>query len=169
MSSSTSVVYHPERYAAYVPLADVKAKAMNSNPTRIQHNGSNKPDKGQATVEFALVIVVLMALLFGIIEVSRLIFINAEIDNAAREGARYAAIVPGADNAGLIAVINSKLSLADHSAVSAPGPTYPDGGRCTFCRVTVDITYQWTSLVPILKLGPLTLHSTATRLIETGN
>jgi Flp pilus assembly protein TadG len=145
-------------------LSRYKAKTRESYPTK-----AAKP--GQATVEFALVIVVLMLLLYGIIEVSRLIFINAEIDNAAREGARYAAIVPGASHDGLITTVDGKLTLADRSAVSVQGPNYPSSGglRCTFCPVTVTVTYQWTSLVPFLRLGPLTLHSTATRLIETNN
>src|SRR5690348_904453 len=120
---------------------------------------SRRPPKarGQATVEFALVLTVLILLIYGVVEVSRLVFINSEIDNAAREAAHYASLVPGATNSELLSVVDSKLALADHNAVSVAGPTYAGGGaRCTFCTMTVTVDYQWTTLVPILKLGPLT-------------
>ena len=50
--------------------------------------------KGQSTVEFALVAFILVAMLYGIIKVSRLIYINAAVDNGAREGAHYASLNP---------------------------------------------------------------------------
>src|SRR5947209_20051521 len=68
-----------------------------------EHNMSIKPHcgsrrgPGQATVEFALLMVVLFALLYGILEIGRLLFINAELDNAAREGVHYASRHPAAN------------------------------------------------------------------------
>jgi Flp pilus assembly protein TadG len=123
---------------------------------------------GQATVEFALVLTVLVLLIYGVLEVSRLVFINSEVDNAAREATRYAALTPGATQAALVSVVNSKMALGDPNSVTVTGPNYPDGpgNRCNFCRVQVTVTYQWTTLVPILRLGPLLLHSTSTALIE---
>ena len=62
-------------------------------PARIDDSLSgNRP--GQAAVEFALVFIVLVAVIYGILEISRLIFINAELQNAAREASRYAARHP---------------------------------------------------------------------------
>lgn len=51
----------------------------------------HKAKRAQAMVEFMLVIPVLIALLYGIIEVSRLIFIFASVANASRSAARYGA------------------------------------------------------------------------------
>jgi hypothetical protein len=51
----------------------------------------NKSRRAQAMVEFMLALPVLVALLYGIIEVSRLIFIFASVANASRQAARYGA------------------------------------------------------------------------------
>ena len=49
--------------------------------------------RGQAIVEFALVLMILMVVLVGILEVGRLMFMYAAINNASREAARYASAV----------------------------------------------------------------------------
>lgn len=54
--------------------------------------------RGQAMVEFALVAPIFFAMLFGIIELGRAVYYIQTVNNAAREGARYA-IVHGGDSA----------------------------------------------------------------------
>jgi len=54
-----------------------------------------KKEKGQALVEFALTAILFLFLIFGIIEVGRLIFSVAAIRTAAREGARYGSAAGG--------------------------------------------------------------------------
>ena len=49
-----------------------------------------KTERGQALVEFAIVSIVLLLILFLIIEVSRVLWAWITVQNAAREGARYA-------------------------------------------------------------------------------
>ena len=49
--------------------------------------------RGQAIVEFALVLMVLMVVLVGILEVGRLMFMYAAVNNASREAARYASAI----------------------------------------------------------------------------
>jgi Flp pilus assembly protein TadG len=48
--------------------------------------------RGQALVEFALVLPVFLILLFGIIDIARLVFLASALNNGAREGARFAAV-----------------------------------------------------------------------------
>ena len=124
--------------------------------------------RGQSTVEFALVFMLMMVVIVGVLEASRLVFINAEIDNAAREGARYAALSPSVNTGSLRNAISSKLALTNLAEVTITGPTYSPtaGQRCAFCRVSVTVSYQWQTSVPFLNLGPVTLQSTATTLIE---
>lgn len=50
-----------------------------------------RQDRGQSTVEFALVLPVLVAVVFGIVDFARLFHVYA-IANGAREGARYCAM-----------------------------------------------------------------------------
>lgn len=51
-----------------------------------------KRSRGQALVEFALVFPIFAMALFGIISVGLWVFYNQQLQNAAREGARYAAV-----------------------------------------------------------------------------
>lgn len=51
-----------------------------------------KKERGQAIVEFALVLPILLALLCGIIDFGWIYYNQITLNNAAREGARYAVI-----------------------------------------------------------------------------
>src|SRR6266545_2337009 len=55
-------------------------------------------EQAQAIVEFAIVLPILLVLLVGILEVGRMIFIYAAINNASREAARYASAWGLSDN-----------------------------------------------------------------------
>ncbi len=56
-----------------------------------QHSRNQKSKRAQAMVEFMLALPVLIALIYGILELSRLIFIFASVANASRQAARYGA------------------------------------------------------------------------------
>jgi Flp pilus assembly protein TadG len=51
-------------------------------------------ERGQALVEFALVIPIFLALLFGILDMGRAVWANNVVAHAAREAARHAAVAP---------------------------------------------------------------------------
>ena len=51
--------------------------------------------RGQSLVEFALVLPVFLLILFGVIDGARLIYTNSQLSQAAREGARVAAVEVG--------------------------------------------------------------------------
>ena len=57
-------------------------------------NGHRK-DRGQSMIEMALVLPLLLLLMFGIIEGGRLFSSYVELQNHARDGARYASIKSG--------------------------------------------------------------------------
>ena len=54
------------------------------------HHGPRS--RGQALVEFALIIPIFLLMLFGIIDIGRVIWANDALSNAAREGARFASV-----------------------------------------------------------------------------
>lgn len=67
----------------------------------VHHQTSSKPGyRAQAITEFAIVLPILLVMLLGILEVGRLIYIYAVINNASRDGSRYASAV-GVDDSGL--------------------------------------------------------------------
>jgi hypothetical protein len=51
--------------------------------------------RGQALVEFAFVLPVFMLLLFGMVDLGRIVWANNSLGNAAREGARFAIVHGG--------------------------------------------------------------------------
>lgn len=70
--------------------------------------------KGQALVEFALVIPVLLLFMLAITDFARGIFIYSVISDAAREGARYA-------------IVHGSLATADGEQASGPGTSDASG------------------------------------------
>jgi Flp pilus assembly protein TadG len=147
--------------------------------------GGAPAQKGQATVEFALVLIILVALIYGILEVSRLFFINAEVENAAREASHYAALHPGVDGTYLRDnVVGPKLTLIDKNSsdLVVSDPCFLKASSCSdragvgpFYPVKVTVSYTWRSFVNIVPdmstltlkpLGPLTLSAESTSLIE---
>ena len=53
---------------------------------------TNPRPHGQALVEFALVIPIFLLMLFGLIDVARLVYLNSTLSQAAREGARVGSV-----------------------------------------------------------------------------
>jgi len=58
-----------------------------------------KNEHGQAMVEMAIVMILLMMLIFGITEFGRIFYSNLAVSNGARTGARHAAVTPLTDDA----------------------------------------------------------------------
>ncbi len=65
----------------------------------------NKREDGQAMVEFALILPIFLLILCGIIDFGWLFYNQLSLNNACREGARYA-VVNTADDASTQAIIN---------------------------------------------------------------
>jgi len=58
----------------------------------IPRSQPRSPRKGAFATEFAFIVVVFFMFLFGILEYARFIFVQNVLNNAAREGARYAVV-----------------------------------------------------------------------------
>lgn len=103
-------------------------------------------DQGSAAVEFALVLPVLMLILFGIIDLGRMLNARITLSQAAHEGARAAAIA--GDDAALEAVTKVMGSMA--SGMDAPQIVGCSGGRAD---ATVTVTYHFDFATPIFGSG----------------
>jgi Flp pilus assembly protein TadG len=118
-------------------------------------------DSGQALVELALALPLLLLILVGIFEFGRAYSIKQSIVNAAREGARTAVVQTTVDSAAILTVINTYLSsnnIAPDSVnieVTASDGTSKSLGSATAgdaVSVTVSDRYDFILLGPIVAL-----------------
>ncbi len=132
---------------------------------------------GLATVEFALVAVVLFMMIFGVIEVGRAFFVAAALDEATRRGARVAVVCPINDPAiAQVAAFNNLLIpgldasdivveyLDDSNAVVANPAVAAEFITIRYVRVRV-VGFQHQMFIPLVTaLSQFTMPEYATVL-----
>lgn len=122
---------------------------------------SDHPDGGQASVELALVLPVVVLLALFLVQVGLVVRGQVLVTHASREGARAAAVDDGPTAARSAAVAGSSLA-ADRLDVVVDGRGGPGS------RVTVQVRYQMPTEVPLvgLLLGDVTLRASTTMRVE---
>jgi hypothetical protein len=112
--------------------------------------------KGQAIVEAALVLPIILLILTGIIDFGLLFNNYVIITNASREGARLAAV--GYSDPEVKAVINGLLNSLDQTKVTtdiSPSRFHREKGD----EVTVTVGYDYNFFTPIISsIVPNPLH-----------
>jgi Flp pilus assembly protein TadG len=143
--------------------------AIVAPPPRFLRALRTRERSGQAIVEFAMVSVAFLMLVFGTIDFGRVIFMYSQLHNSVREGARYGKMNP-TDN---YAIENVVISSAENLGIQ-PGniDIHCTGGCYPGCSdVTVEATAQFVPLTArLLGLGaddlPIMMHSSATVTAE---
>lgn len=132
--------------------------------------------KGQTTVEFALTAVVLLSVLFAIIDLAMMFYVNLTMQNAVREGARYAitgqmgtsvdrrtAMIQKIKECSCDLYNKNALAQKDPTvsiltpANTNPTPFYNYTGQQVSNTgspdqiITVRLTYAWPLMTPVLK------------------
>lgn len=153
-------------------------------PSRSSACARRPRSRGQAIVEFALVAPLFFIVLFAIIEAGRFMLYYQTLNNATREGARYA-IVNGANTLGCPTgppapgtsacdptgenvkqrVRNAAFGILG-SGVSVT-PTWHDpanNGRGS--TVTVTASYTYSSLIPIVPLPAITVRAESSLVVN---
>ncbi len=158
-----------------------------------------RPQKspGQAMVEFALVLPILLLIVYGILEVGRLLFIYNNVVSAARQATRYgsttglntsggvpryqdcAGMRSAAQRSGFLDNFEDADILIWHdngeelhqSAYCKPGMAFdrsfqPSSGNSS--RVRVQVSTEYTPMLPFIPLQPLTITSVSARTILVG-
>lgn len=113
--------------------------------------------RGAAAVEFALILIPLMLIIFGIISYGYMLSFRQAISQGAAEGARAAAVaVPGSDVTAL-AKTSVDEALSGYQGVKCGQPAVScqiTVGACTsqpaFATVTIDYDYKSRPLTPAL-------------------
>lgn len=100
--------------------------------------------RGQAFVEFAIILPILLLLVFGIAEFGRFLYLKNSATNASREGARKAAVTSpwNSSSVGNIQTYTNALpSMADFTVTVTPPSPSPSA-------VSVRVTKKFDSIVP---------------------
>ena len=120
---------------------------------RLKRNSS-----ASVAVEFALLLPVYIAFMFGIIEFGRMIWIRNTMEFAAETAARYGAITSGATDATVAAYATAQLIGVDPATVD-----FITGTTIGASTVTVVGTYNFTTFISaFVPIPATTLTVTAT-------
>lgn len=139
--------------------------------------------RGATTVEFAISAMLLIAVLFGIMQCSLLLYTYHTVSNAARQATRWA-IVRGSDciastcpasASDVKTYVLTQVPLLDSSKVSV-ATTWSSSGTCTVqssagpagpgCTVSVQVSYPFQLSIPLIPIAGITLSSTSQMVIS---
>jgi Flp pilus assembly protein TadG len=133
-------------------------------------------ERGQALVEFAFVLPIIVLLTLGLFDFGRAVIFTTELDNASRAGARVAIVNQSDDASCLGGPRTFKCAAADITAGMGIAPTdiqnlVVTGSDCTLpsdCTATVTVTYSYEPVTPLVSslFGPVNLSSTTTMPLE---
>lgn len=123
-------------------------------------NSLRKSQAGQTTLEFAMTIVLLMTLIFGMIDISRMVYTVSIVQAAATEGARTGVI----DVDGVVSTVHGKMVGLDETRTQVD-ISMPDDSS-----ILVGVTYQFRFIAPIvaqvMNSKGFNLHGSAQMLIR---
>ncbi len=120
-------------------------------------------EAGQAVVEFALLLPILVALVMGVLDMARAYSVLQMVSNAAREGARVA-ILPVSTDVDITNTVETTLSDAGQTGCNAAGLNWGENGsEGTSTTVTVSCPFQTLTgnLIPFWT-GSFDLEQTVT-------
>lgn len=140
--------------------------------------------RGQALLEFAVVAPIFFLLVFGMIDFGRYVYYVQVLNNAAREGARYAIVHgsnsfqpagPNPNDPAVASVVRSfAVGVTGSGALTItsqwwsgnqPNPSNPPTNN-RGSSVDVNVSYAFHSIVPIVPLPPITINGEATLVIN---
>jgi Flp pilus assembly protein TadG len=136
--------------------------------------------QGQATVEFALILPVLLLILAGAIEFGRVFWSYGLLLQAAQEGARQGAVLGSATSDTTIATAAQQtaakggLTISSSNVVISATCSYTSttsiaaANRTRGNLLTVQVNYQFTPLIPFLPMASLNLRPSSSMEIEQG-
>ena len=138
---------------------------------------AHRSSRGQTLVEFALVAPMFFLVLFSIVEGARFIFYYEMLNNATRDGARYAIVHgensfkptgPPNDPSGADVIARVKQSafgiLGSAVTVTPTWTNPPKNVRGT--TVTVHASYTYSTVIPIVPLPPITVEAESTLVLN---
>ncbi len=127
--------------------------------------------RGQALVEFTLIVVILLLLMAGTVDVARLVTAYTYLNNAAQEGAIYGAMYPTQISEIQARVQESTKSLFPNPesmlTITVSYQTQPCPGHLIQVDVSAPITLIFPFAEVFLANRQVTLHTSAQQMILT--
>jgi Flp pilus assembly protein TadG len=119
--------------------------------------------RGQSLVEFALVGPIFFIMLLGTVEMGRLMWVNHELSNGTREGARWATVRGERSgeniNAGQVRTVILDRTSALNDASLTVNLTWSDPSRAPGSTVIVATTYEYVPMIGgFLGIGNITMN-----------
>lgn len=161
-----------------------KSKSERTNHNRVSETGS-------AIVEFAVAVVLLLVMVFGVVDFGRALYTYHFLSNAAREATRWASVngatcgsdgsCPGgpASQSTLNTYIQnivppgvdpSKVTVAQACGVEGWGKCSASPATCILdepgCDVQVQLSYNFNFLVPLVHNGSIAMSSSSEQIIS---
>lgn len=150
--------------------------------TKRAHCRARRAERGQALVETALVLPLLLLLIVGLFDVGRAVWLSNTLATAVREGSRYGVVhgalsgsptgpgsatytPPDTDTAITAHVRNYAYGVPDSLTVQS---TWPDGNANRGSRIVVSASFPFTPILSQVFLGGglnITLQSSSTLVI----
>lgn len=123
-----------------------------------------KSERGSAMVEFAFVVMIFLMLFMGLVEFGRIFNAILTLDNAARQGARVAAVgKTDAEIRTAVKAVATQLTIEDSNITITPSI------RPRFTAVTVRIDTSVKLIAPIISgvlQNPFPVYGQATMMME---
>jgi Flp pilus assembly protein TadG len=115
-------------------------------------------ERGSSLVEFSLVAFMLLMIIFGVVEISRMVLIYTDVANAAREGTRYVSVHGSDSTSDIQNVVKNALSAGPINPANAtvtPSINSTPGQPST---ITITVAYHYDPLTTYFPLS-VTLSS----------
>lgn len=127
---------------------------------------SSVRESGQAAVEFALIVPMLLLILLGFFDFGRAFFAYSVVSNAAREGAR-AGIFTSATDTDISGAVKKMWVGLDAQPIVAISPTFP---RLATDTISVTVQYSFKPVTPVIDAflpgGQITLIGSSVMDVE---
>lgn len=150
----------------------------------MSQRGRLRSERGATLVELPLAMLWVLTVIFGLTESGRLMLAYTTLCDAARAGTRYAIVHgsyrtgdctpddlngragPSDDPACVVRVVKNVATAAGLSSASIGVQVrYPDGTNNIGTRVTVKVSYPFTSVLPLIVPFSVTIGSTSEGMI----
>jgi Flp pilus assembly protein TadG len=120
-----------------------------------------RPKRGQAMIEFALILPIFLLVVFGTLDLGRIVFLKAELENAVREGARVGLVSESFNVPDVRNRIQAQTGLANATV------TATCSGACEYgSTVSVTATLPVSVVAGLLPIPSFTIGASASVRIE---